>query len=87
MRCNLKTVSSLCTKTNGRNGFLHTEYNEEWYRYCLCITDSCRAVQILVSFPKNVFKGFCGGGSKLQGIAGGWKYFQVLPKKQYLGTI
>ena len=81
MRCNFKTVSSLCTKTNIRNGFYTknatnngtgtvsvSQIAVELYRFWFCS-------------PKTFLKVFYGVGSKLQGISGGLKIFSSPSKK------
>ena len=81
MRCNFKTLSSLCTKTNSRNGFYTkntmnngtgnvsvSQIAVELYRFWFCS-------------PKTFFKVFYGGGSKLQEISGGLKIFSIPAKK------
>ena len=37
--------------------------------------------------PKTFSRDFVGEDQNYKESLGGWKYFQVLPKKQYLGTI
>ena len=81
MRCNFKTVLSLCTKTIDRNGFYTHNTTKNG-------TDTVSVSQIAVELyrfwfrsPKTFFKVFYGVGSKLQGISGGLKIFSSPAKK------
>ena len=81
LRCNFETVSSLWTRTNLRNGFYMQNIIRNGPGTYSVAQIAVELHSFLVRSFKEFSRDFMEEVQNYKELLGGWKYFQVLPKK------